>query len=155
MASFRDTSGKEWIVKTDPLKLGEVLEETGIDLGAKDGKGIQGCIDNAILTFKVLWVLCRSQAGEMTPAEFSDRLADAEVMRAASDALADSLLATFLPGMQSTLRSLSEKQASIQVKLLEMAKAKVDDPNLEAAILKNAEAEMDKALAKLMGITTS
>lgn len=161
MPAFKTNDGKEWVVTIDAPKIRDVRTERGIDLGAVDfGPVAQKLGNDPVELVETLWILCRAQANTLsvTAEQFGQSLTG-DAIDHASDALIRAR-ADFSP---TRMRSLILKQQEMSNRIREqaatMAAQRMDDPTVEARILKAAEAkimaEMEKALTRLESASNS
>jgi hypothetical protein len=143
--AFKLTTGKEFLVKVDAVKIRDVRKECEVDLAGSDGSWA----DDPVKVFEVLWVLCRSQADGMTSEQFSDGLCG-ESFEAAHKALAEATADFFPDSVKSVLRSLTEKTTSVKTKAAQMAAEKIQNADLEAVMLRQFEAQLDQAMSRLL-----
>jgi hypothetical protein len=148
MPSFKDSNGREWMVKLDGPLIKEVKSALDFDLLADDAYSKLATDD--LLLVDTLWVLCRPQAN-CTDVEFGQALANGDVIEQAAQALISARLAFFRPGKRSLLSSLETEQAAILSQGMAKAQAKVTDPILRQKLLAKMEAEMDQALSAILG----
>jgi hypothetical protein len=152
--SFKDTNGREWIIKLDAPKIRDVRQECHVDLIAVDGVAFQQLADDPVLLVDALWVLCRAQAGGITPTQFGEALVG-DAITAATDALLAAIL-DFTPTRQRTiLQTLSAKNARMREMGLAQVMAELNDPTLEAKLLAKQQAEIRKVLTELTSVGNS
>ena len=131
VSAFKDNTGREWILRIDPIVLGDLRKELDVDLGKLDQGTMQRLADDICLLVDVLWVICREQAeaASITDRQFG-RSIYGDSIDSATTALLDAI-ADFSPARQrSLLRCLAEKQEALKDKAFRMAMAKIEDPAL-------------------------
>jgi hypothetical protein len=157
MPVFKDSAGREWIIRIDAPKIREVRNDCQIDLAGIDGKAFDKLQDVCLLV-DVLWVLCRGQNHGVDAEAFGSSLVGDPIEHATA-ALVEAVTDFFPTRTRSLLRSLTEKQAAIETKATELILAKVNDPTIEARILAETEkrltAELEKVLTGLSSATSS
>lgn len=97
MATFTDNTGKDWQVKVNPVTLAKVEDCLGCDFATEpedDGGPIIRIATDCMFCFRVLWVLCESQAEErgVSSEDFGDALvgdALGKAQRALCQAISD------------------------------------------------------------------
>lgn len=97
MPVFKDNNGKEWHVKVNPVSLSRVEDRLGVDFATDpedDGGPIIRIATDCMFCFRVLWVLCESQANErsVSSEDFGDALvgdALGNAQRALCEAVSD------------------------------------------------------------------
>jgi hypothetical protein len=99
MASFTDRNGKDWTIKVNPSTLARVEDRLGVDFATDpedDGGPIIRIATDCMFCFRVLWVLCESQADErsVTSEEFGDALVG-DALGKAQRALCDAIVAFY------------------------------------------------------------
>lgn len=149
MPAFKDTNGREWLVKIDAPKIKDVRKELQFDLMA-DTAG-QKLYEDNILLVDVLWVLCRTQANDLqlTDVQFGESLVGDPIDHATAAML--EALADFFPSRKrSLLRDLNSRQAAIMEKGTALARTRINNPELETTLLANLEKTMDESLAKVL-----
>jgi hypothetical protein len=149
MPTFKDTHGKEWLVKLDGPKIRDVRKACDVDLGSLDGEAFSRLDRDPVLLVDVLWILCRGQNNGVTDVEFGEALVG-DPIEAATTALIDAVTDFFPTRKRLLLRSLADKQAAVTAKGTELALAKINDPALENRLLQAAEAKMTRELETLL-----
>jgi hypothetical protein len=169
---FTDANGKTWVVRLDAPTIADVRAETcslekcnhrpkaiqdggqvcdGIDLAELEGRVANELENDPVKLVNVLWLVCREQA-------VKDSISDQQFGRAlvgdpighATKALTDAITDFFPSGKRTLLRSLVEKQGEIRDKGTALALAKINNPELEAQLLKAMEAKMDAEIANML-----
>lgn len=152
MPAFKDTAGREWLVKIDAPKIREVRQRLEIDLAAHDGKAFDQLAADPVLLVDVLWVLVSDQRTGVSDVEFGQSLGG-ESLEAAANCLTAAVLDFFRPAQRSLLRSLDDKQRELRQKAASLAIAKINDPELEAKFLQRVEAELSQGLSRMLNGT--
>lgn len=153
MPAFKDTNGREWLVKIDaPLVKAVRAALGGFDLLGDEAFSKLAADD--VLLVDTLWVLCRGQANGLTDVEFGQALGG-QAIEEAGDALTQARRDFFRPRKRSLLRSLEDEQAAILSDGMALAQQKVANPELRKNLLQKVEAEMDKALSAILTGPTS
>lgn len=142
-------NGKEWKVSLDAPTITELRKELEVDFGAVDGKVFERMEADPVLLVNVLWVICRGQANGMKDEDFGRALVG-DAIEDATKALNQAWLDFFPTGKRSLLLSLSQKQAALTDKAMELAIAKINDPTLETRLLEAAEAKMTRDLEAVL-----
>lgn len=161
MPSFKDSNGREWLIKLDAPTVKEVRTALDFDLLADDAFGKLATDD--LLLVDTLWIICRSQAGvgtgaasgNMTDREFGQSLANGDAIESAAQALIQARRDFFRPGKRSLLRSLEEEQAAILSQGMAKVQAKISDPTLRTKLLAQMDDQITRSLASIFGPASS
>lgn len=153
MSSFKDNAGKDWAIRLDGPKIREVRDACDVELSpAKaDGDLFKRLAEDDRTLVDILWVLCRDQAGEIDEEQFAERLFG-DPIELAADALMEAYIRSFPQRKRSLLRSLWQKQAAVIAKGMELAEAKLNDPNLDAQLEAKMTAALNELLANVLSI---
>jgi hypothetical protein len=155
MPAFRDSSGREWLVRLDGPKIKEVRSECGIDLVSLDGTTFDRLERDPALLVDCLWTLCRGQNSGVTPDQFGEALVG-DAIEDACNAMLNAIADFFPSRKRSLLRSLIGQQAATRTKGLELATAKLTDPALQDKITQAMEAKLTAELQSLLdGLNTA
>lgn len=129
MHSFKDNAGDEWQVKVHAMALANVEQSLGVSFsspGDDDGPLMQ-VIYNPIFAFKVLFLLCESQAKSrnLTDEQFSERLVG-DTFAAARECLLNAI-ADFFPdaSRRDAAKSLVRTMFEAERMLVSKASAKL------------------------------
>lgn len=124
MATFKDSTGREWVVVVDLPAMRRVRARTGFELGKQSR--LRELADDWVLLVDVLYVLCEEQAKSagVQPEEFGKALVG-DPIGEALDAFQDAYL-DFYPSRQAEpLRALlamtRDMEAAAQRSVLEIA----------------------------------
>lgn len=160
MAKFVDSLGREWIVDVTVDKIKKVRKALDIDLADASGEVVHQLSEDIVLMADALWLLCEDQAivKKITDEEFGRGLVG-DPLDAAAGALVEAI-SDFSPGQRRLLlQKATAKMRAVREKAESLALAKLDDPKLteqlEAALMTRMDAEMQAALTRLNGPTSS
>lgn len=151
MPSFKDNSGREWLLTLDGPKIGMLKRELLVDFGKIDDAVYQKLDDDPELFVNVLWALCReqAQAAAITSEQFGVSLVGDAVEHAANALIA--AVCDFFPNRKRTLlKTLAAKREHLTGLAMDKAMERLNDPNLEAKLLAMMDAETNAKLAKIL-----
>lgn len=149
MPAFKDTNGREWILKLDAPKIRAVRQELSVDLAGIDGKAFHQLADDEVLLVDALWILCREQANGTTSDQFGAALVG-DPIEAATDALLAAILDFFPNRKRTLLKTLASKNAKVRELAMQQALEEINDPELEAKILAAQKASIQEGIAKAL-----
>lgn len=137
MATFKDTSGREWRVEFDGLLLDDVLTETGLDLSDLSCGALAQLDHHASSLVKVLRVLCGDEIRErnLQPREFARALrgdALVEALEAVLGAARDFFPPSVWSAMESRLKS--QREFNRQWREIRPMLAKLNEPEVPPAL---------------------
>lgn len=138
MATFKDRTGREWVVEINPTAMRQVREETGVHLGTLLNDrmaGLAALMADPIALVDVLYVLCRDQAAhhKLSDADFGRQL-DGDSYDAAADAFTESLANFSPPRLRKALLSLLAKEREYQTAAGQKAAAGIAAMDVSALI---------------------
>jgi hypothetical protein len=161
VAQFKDANGKPWSISLDAPTIRKVRNELdGLDLADGDGAALDRMAADPCLLVDCLWLLCQEQAEKagVQPEQFARGLIG-DAIDSATAAMLESI-ADFFPTQRRTLlRAIRDKNAKLRELGVMKAMQRINDPDLEARILADMEAEMDatieRSLTRLKSVTNS
>lgn len=120
MPSFRDSNGREWLVRVDVWTIEEVRDATGVNLYglfAEEMKALGELLSDPVRLVKVLYLVCREEAEKsgVDARQFGRGIAG-DALGAAGMALMRGVIDFFPEPQRSTLRkwlSLVERASEI------------------------------------------
>lgn len=160
MPTFKDANGREWLVKLDGPKIGEVRKTCGVDLAAIDGSAAEKLRDDPCLLVDSLWVICKSQAQSqsITSAQFGEALVG-DSIEFATEALIDAINDFFPSRRREHLKTLTARMRETREAGLEDAMETLTDPTLQTrirtAMKEKATREIENLLTQLSSATGS
>lgn len=142
MATFKDRTGREWVVEVNPTAMKRVREATGVHLGTvlnDDMAGLAALMADPIKLVDVLYVLCRDQAERhgLTDEGFGRQL-DGDAYDAAADAFTEALANFSRPRLRNALRAMLRKEREYRTAAGAKAAAEFEAIDV-AALLAEAE----------------
>ena len=151
MKTFHDNAGRTWTVAINVDSLKRVRSLCDVDLvdAVQDGGTILARLTNdPVLLCDVIYAACKEEADAkgVSDVDFGKGMAGDPIEEATS-ALLEELVGFFPRGRREVLGRLMEKKRLYEAKALELANAKLDDPELDARV----EKAMEEALAGLSG----
>jgi hypothetical protein len=158
--TFKDANGREWLVKLDGPKIGEVRKLLGVDLAATDGSASEKLRDDPVLLVDTLWVVCRGQAaaGGVSSAQFGEALVG-DPIETATEALIDAINDFFPSRRREALKTLTAQTKKTREAGMDDAMKMLTDPVLQAriqtAMRMRAEAEIESLLTQLSSATNT
>lgn len=151
MTTFRDTNGREWVIRLDGPTVREIRQALGVDL-VDNGQGLAKLEQDIVLLVDTLWLLCRDQAAEGYTERDFGRALNGDVLGKAAEALTGAALDFFPPARRSLVASLVEKQRSVmrhaEQAVMEKLSATATDEQIREALERTLEDELKAALQK-------
>ena len=141
MKCFKDTEGREWIVRIDVSAIKRVRDLLGLDLlsiaeGEQEGELLQQLICDPIVLCDVIYCVCKTKADER---EISDedfgRAMAGDAIDHATTALLESLVEFFPLAKRQLLSKALQKFEHLKAKVMKLAEERLDSPELEAELL--------------------
>jgi hypothetical protein len=136
MPTFTDTTGRVWTISITVDTVRRVRNTTNIDLlEVAGGPLIERLVSDPVLLCDVLFAVLRpeAEAKGVTDADFGRALAG-DAIDAATSALLEGLVAFFPTPKRRVLAKALEKLTAWQREALTAAEAKLDSPELAAAV---------------------
>lgn len=146
MASFKDSSGRVWVVEITVGTIRRVRSLVDINLlEVVEGPLIERLSSDPLLLCDVLYAVCQPQAEEsgLSDEDFGEGLAG-DVIDEATSALLESLVAFFPESRRRLLSKAANKYRQMEQKALALVEARLDSPRLETRILKDLQRELDR-----------
>lgn len=142
MSGFTDAAGRNWEIKLDAPLVKRIKALCGLTLtDLKADPFLELAVDPVKLV-DVLWLCCETQAQAVgvTDVNFGENLG--EQIADATAALECAVIDFFPPGMQSSLRSLLEKNRRIQTRTMERTIENLDEDEVSELIARTARESM-------------
>jgi len=140
MKNFKDSDGKVWNVLLTVGTAKRVRDELDLDLvNAADGSAIEKLIEDPILLFDVLYVICKAQAekaGINNAEEWGMLIRDGDVIEEATAAFLEALTDFFPAPRRAILTKALAKMKKLEAMGMEMMDKKLDSDELEQAMVK-------------------
>lgn len=137
MNTFRDAEDRQWFIaiNVDAIKR---VKAIGVDLLDVGGEVFQQLAGDPVLLCDVLWVLCKSQAGEngLTDEQFGRGLAG-DALDRATEALLEELISFFPSSRRHLMEKALAKTMELQGKAMEHAEKLIDSGRFDRALEKN------------------
>lgn len=136
MKRFRDSEGREWLVSLTVDTVRRVKGTLDVDLlDLQKDSLLARLVDDPITLCDVLYVICRPEADErgITDEQFGRCLAG-DVIDDATTALLEGLVDFFPRRRREVLQKALEKLKHLEDRSIQLALARLDDPELEARI---------------------
>lgn len=150
---FDDKHGRHWSIDLSVGLCRQVLKETGVDLANyHNGKAAQTLWADDTKLVEVLWVLVEEDAtkADIGPEEFAKSL-NGDVLAKALEAIEVAVLGFTRPDRRELIRQIADKAKTVQIRVVEEAKAKLasskTDALIERALVRESE-KIDKQLEK-------
>ena len=136
MRTFKDTAGREWLVKIDVATVKRVRDVLDLDLLKIDGAdSVFAKLADPVTLVDVLYVVCLPQATEASVSDESFGGAmGGDVLDAASSALIEDLIDFFPSARRPILRRAWEKIQEIEGKAIAAVTERLNSPELDKAI---------------------
>lgn len=137
MASFKDKSGKDWMVDFNIGICRKIKSASGLDFAnAHDGKAVSAIQAEDDKMVQVIWLLCEQQAKErgITDEEQILVLLDGNVLEDAQRVIEESLLSFTRPERRAALEAIFQKKKEAMDKAMLAAVAKVNAVNIDEAL---------------------
>lgn len=154
MRPFKDKEGREWRLEMNVAQAKRLKDRLDIDV-LDGGHSVNKLAQDPYTAANVLYVLCEQQA---TAAGISDEqfgaLLAGDSFDDATTALLEELVDFFPKRQRETWKKMLAALATAKGDLVNLADRKLDSPELKtgmANLLKQAEAEIDAEIAKLVG----
>lgn len=150
MPAFKDSSGREWLVRLSAPLINDVRKELDTDLVSLSDPVFPKLLDFALLV-NVLWVLVRKQASAagITDIQFGESLVG-DSLDGATEALVDAVLDFFPLRIRQTMRALANQDAATKNAAMELWTETLADPSKQAAMLANQKRMLRNLLDRLM-----
>lgn len=159
MPSFKDANQQEWLLSLDAPTIKAVRSECdGLDLADVEGRSFAKMQNDPCLLVDVLWIMCRKQASDkgISDEQFGRALVG-DSLESATTAMLESIADFFPSQRREILRAVVEKEKTLRQQGMQIALSKINDPTLEAEILKavenQTEEELKRALTRLRSAT--
>ncbi len=137
MKEFTDNADRVWTVEINVTAVKRVRDLLGVDLLSivDDGKLLGRLTTEPVLLVDVIYVLCKPQADtlEVSDEDFG-RAMGGDSLEAATTALLEELVAFFPTKRRRLLKRALAKFEEVETKVLELAEAKLDSPEVKAEI---------------------
>lgn len=136
MKTFRDSTGREWVISITVDTVKRVRASCDVDLlGALGGDVLQRLITDPVLLCDVIYTCCEREANDrgITDVQFGEALAG-DVIDHATTALLEALADFFPAGKRQVLQKALQKIGRLQAVALEKASELIDSPDLDARI---------------------
>lgn len=133
MKTFTDNTGKTWSIAINVGTVKRVRASLDVNLlDAVEGKLIERLVSDPILLCDVIFVLCQQEAETrgITDEQFGQAMAG-DAIDAATSALLEELVDFFPSGKRQVLTKALAKLKAFEVKAIELANKRLDDPGLE------------------------
>lgn len=149
MPAFKDSLGREWLVKISGPVINDVRKELDLDLVSL-GDPVFPKLSNLGLLVNCLWVVCRKQAHALgvNDIQFGEGLVG-DCLEGAAEALVEAVLDFFPRSIRETLRALSRQDAATKNAAMEMMQTTLQNPTLANAMMEKQKAVMQKLLDSL------
>jgi len=150
MPAFKDSSGREWLVRLSAPLINDVRKELDTDLVSLSDPVFAKLLDFALLV-NVLWVLVRKQAtaAGITDVQFGESLVG-DSLDGASEALVDAVLDFFPPRIRQTMRALAKQDTTTKNAAMDLLNETFSDPMKQAAMMANQKQNLQRLLDRLM-----
>jgi hypothetical protein len=153
MASFKDKHGNSWKVNLDPILLGEIKSQLGVNLVDLSKDPLGSLVNDPEKLWGVVQMVCQEQYEKqgMTAEQFSKVLVypPDEILAA----LRDAVIGFFPSGRASHVREVLEKFDQMASKTDEIATAKMqqmmNDPRVTETLSAKADDLITQALTSL------
>lgn len=153
MSSFKDTTGRQWLVDITINEVRRVKSLAKLDLlDLENGRSLQALANDPVLLVDVLYILCQDQAQRegLTDEQFG-RIFRGDVIESATEALFEALVNFFPPQRQTLLRKVMEMAKAMGQKERQMVETYLESPLIQQAFDK----ELEKLERKLKGLLTA
>lgn len=156
MPQFTDTKSRVWHLE---LSIGLALAirtRLKVDfLNLLDGKSLEAIQSDETLV-NVLWLICVEQAksASVDEIEFAMGLGG-DVLGLSSDALLEALVLFTRPATRPAIAKVLEKAKEVHRRKVQLALAKIDSPEMEAAIAGRLHLAEEKLDARLRDLSSS
>jgi len=138
--SFKDSEGIEWSVAVNVKTAKRVKELCKVDLTQIDGDLVERFANDPCLACDVLFALVVDQAKErnVDDSEFASRMGG-DVLERAGDVFMEELVAFFPSRTRPMLAAAVSKGKQLQATMVQMAVAKMENPETEALLMSHFE----------------
>lgn len=159
MAMFKDSIGREWLVKVTVDAI-EKVREIGVDLGDISAATIRQLALDDVLLVRTLWLICEPQADTkgITPETFGEAMCG-DPLEEAFEALRRSLDDFFPSRKRQFWRKAVEAELKTQANAMEIGMEAMSDPALQSktaeAMRNRVKEEIQKSLKQLSAATDS
>ncbi len=144
MKTFKDTEGREWIVRIDVSAIKRVRSLLDVDLltvaeGDPEEDLLQQFINDPIMLCDVIYCLCKPEADkrDVSDEQFGGGMAG-DAIEHATNALLEELVEFFPLAKRRLLGKALKKFETLKAKVFEAAEKRLDSPELEAELLEAA-----------------
>lgn len=150
MPSFKDSVGREWLVRLSGPRIEEVSKAVGINLVSLSDPVFPKFAEDMSLIPRCLWIICRKQAlqANVDAEQFGEAVAG-DCLEDAGKALTEAILDFFPQSTRDTLRALSRQDAATKTAAMDLLKTTLENPDFATAMQQNQMTQMKKLLASL------
>jgi len=152
MRSFKDTEGRQWVVRVSVDTLKRVKALLGVDLTEAATGDLMGRLaDDPVLLADVLYAVCQPEAeGRDISDEAFGRALGGDAIDEAADALIGALVDFFPKRRRALLEKAKQKLDGLNDVTVGLALERLDDPALEQRLREKVGREMDEAMDEAM-----
>ncbi len=147
MPAFKDSAGREWIVKLDGFVISDVRRELdGLDL-ADPKSAAQRLMDDPVALVNALWVICRDQANglKLTDRQFGAALVG-DTISDATDALIGAMHDFFPQATRAVLDACVAEAKAVR----KMAYEKISTLACSPTLIAKHEKDLDSLISHYM-----
>jgi hypothetical protein len=156
MPVFSDATKHEWRIELDGFNLGDVRDETGVDLADLSASGYDTIARDAIALVKVLSVLCADEIkqNELTARQFAKRLTG-DAMTAAREAIAAAAERFFPQSEWSAIQSALQQRAEIAEAMMGFEPLRGAMENMPAGMQQGIQEGLQEMIAEATAVASA
>ena len=145
MAAFKDSNGRDWILRLNVGTIRAIRDKHKVNLATLDGTAYDQLEGDPELLVDVLWSLCAAQAtvANVTEVQFGEAMIG-DAIENATAAMLEAIGDFFPSRKRQMVQTLAQKTRAMRELGLQKAMAKLEDP----ALVEKVSAAMDARLER-------